>query len=186
MPPNFGRKWGTECLNTRFPLPILLCAGYSVKLIFFSCNITKSLSGRCRVLAANILYTAWIKGRLWIDVEPIHFPPKYVSQISVVRRIFKNLWIFGKKNDSWRKLAIQPDCWVCARFFINTHVCIYKHVVSKYYKYLSNHRWSDDRVTSCINNLPYLSYHFYSPCYHVSRFEVRLLHAEWVFWNKNV
>ena len=28
MPPDFGRKWGTECLNTRFPLPTLLCAGY--------------------------------------------------------------------------------------------------------------------------------------------------------------
>ena len=35
MPPEFGRKWGTECLNTRFPLPTLLCAGYSVKLFFF-------------------------------------------------------------------------------------------------------------------------------------------------------
>ena len=35
MPPEFGRKWGTECLNTRFPLPTLLCAGYSVKLIFY-------------------------------------------------------------------------------------------------------------------------------------------------------
>ena len=35
MPPEFGRKWGTECLNTRFPLPSLLCAGYSVKLILF-------------------------------------------------------------------------------------------------------------------------------------------------------
>ena len=33
MPAEFGRKWGTECLNTRFPLPTLLCAGYSVKLI---------------------------------------------------------------------------------------------------------------------------------------------------------
>ena len=33
MPPEFGRKWGTECLNTRFPLPNLLCAGHSVKLI---------------------------------------------------------------------------------------------------------------------------------------------------------
>ena len=32
----FGRKWGTECLNTRFPLPTLLCAGYSVKLILIS------------------------------------------------------------------------------------------------------------------------------------------------------
>ena len=34
MPPELGGKWGTECLNTRFPLPSLLCAGYSVKLIY--------------------------------------------------------------------------------------------------------------------------------------------------------
>ena len=32
-PPEFGRKWGTECPNTRFSLSTLLCAGYSVKLI---------------------------------------------------------------------------------------------------------------------------------------------------------
>ena len=31
MPPEFGGKWGTECFNTRFPVPNLLCAGYSVK-----------------------------------------------------------------------------------------------------------------------------------------------------------
>ena len=31
MPPELGGKWGTEYLNTRFPLPTLLCAGYSVK-----------------------------------------------------------------------------------------------------------------------------------------------------------
>ena len=31
MPPEFGRKWGTECHNTMLPLPTLLCAGYSVK-----------------------------------------------------------------------------------------------------------------------------------------------------------
>ena len=35
MLPKFGRKWGTECLNTRFPLPTLQCAGYNVKLIFY-------------------------------------------------------------------------------------------------------------------------------------------------------
>ena len=35
MPPELGGKSGTECLNTRFPLPILLCAGYSVKLSLF-------------------------------------------------------------------------------------------------------------------------------------------------------
>ena len=35
MPSELGGKWGTEWLNTRFPLPTLLCAEYSVKLIFF-------------------------------------------------------------------------------------------------------------------------------------------------------
>ena len=34
MPSQFGEKWRTEYLNTRFPLPTLLCAGYSVKLIY--------------------------------------------------------------------------------------------------------------------------------------------------------
>ena len=32
MPPEIGEKWETEYLNTRLPLPTLLCAGYSVKL----------------------------------------------------------------------------------------------------------------------------------------------------------
>ena len=32
LPTEFGGKWGTECLNTRLPLPTMLCAGYSVKL----------------------------------------------------------------------------------------------------------------------------------------------------------
>ena len=30
MPAVFGEKWETKCLYTRFPLPTLLCAGYSV------------------------------------------------------------------------------------------------------------------------------------------------------------
>ena len=33
-PPEFGGKCATECLNIRFPLPTLLCAEYSVKLIY--------------------------------------------------------------------------------------------------------------------------------------------------------
>ena len=36
MSPEFGRKWGTECFNTRFPLLTLQCAGHSVKLISFT------------------------------------------------------------------------------------------------------------------------------------------------------
>ena len=31
--PRIGGKWGTECLNTRFTLPTLRCAGYIVKLL---------------------------------------------------------------------------------------------------------------------------------------------------------
>ena len=34
MPPELGGEWETECLNTRLPMPTLLCAGYSVKLIY--------------------------------------------------------------------------------------------------------------------------------------------------------
>ena len=33
MPPEFSGKWRTECLNTRFPVPTVLCAGYILKLI---------------------------------------------------------------------------------------------------------------------------------------------------------
>ena len=36
MAPELGGKWGTECHNTSYSLPTLLCAGYSVKLIFIS------------------------------------------------------------------------------------------------------------------------------------------------------
>ena len=45
MPPELGRKWGTEWLNTRFPLSTQLYAGYSVKLIFiYYYRISLSLS----------------------------------------------------------------------------------------------------------------------------------------------
>ena len=45
MPPEFGRKRGTECVNTRLPLPNLLCTGYSVKLIYlFYLKNTKCVS----------------------------------------------------------------------------------------------------------------------------------------------
>ena len=33
QPTQFGGKLGTECINTKFPLPTLPCAGYNVKLI---------------------------------------------------------------------------------------------------------------------------------------------------------
>ena len=40
--PKFGGKFGTECLSTKLPLPNLLCAGKSVKLI--NDNIWKQVS----------------------------------------------------------------------------------------------------------------------------------------------
>ena len=51
MPPDFGRKWGKECLNTRSPLPTLLCAGYSVKLIY--------------LFIYGFIYEAGLFGRKW-------------------------------------------------------------------------------------------------------------------------
>ena len=34
MPAESGRKWRTVCLNTKFPLPTLLCAGHSWFILF--------------------------------------------------------------------------------------------------------------------------------------------------------
>ena len=39
MPPEFCGKWGTVCLNTKFPMPALLYAGYSVKLILYTMTL---------------------------------------------------------------------------------------------------------------------------------------------------
>ena len=39
MPPEYGRKWGTECLT----LSTLLCAGYCVKLIYLFFSIKSTL-----------------------------------------------------------------------------------------------------------------------------------------------
>ena len=40
------KKWETEYLKSRFLLPTLLSAGYSVKLIFLYSNITKNSQQR--------------------------------------------------------------------------------------------------------------------------------------------
>ena len=59
MPPEFGRKWGTELLNTRFPLPTLLCAGYSVKLKqkhVSICNENELGVGKMKVMYVGFKY----------------------------------------------------------------------------------------------------------------------------------
>ena len=37
MLPESGRKWGTECLNTRFPLPIYLLFHFNNKVVIVRC-----------------------------------------------------------------------------------------------------------------------------------------------------
>ena len=54
----FGRKWGTVCLNTRLPLPTVLFTGYSVKLINWILNkifIYLQLKNRSRALRESAL-----------------------------------------------------------------------------------------------------------------------------------
>ena len=41
MPLELGEKWGTVCLNTRLPLSTLMCAEYSVMLIYLFIKSTK-------------------------------------------------------------------------------------------------------------------------------------------------
>ena len=56
MPPEFGGKWGSENLNTRFPLPTLLCARCSVKLIHSKFQIIHTDCQMFRKLGG-----AWVK-----------------------------------------------------------------------------------------------------------------------------
>ena len=57
MPPEIGKKWGTECLNTRFPLPTLLRAGYSVKLIIkYTYLRTFSRSNQQSIMLTSLLF----------------------------------------------------------------------------------------------------------------------------------
>ena len=51
------RRSGVWSLNTRFPLPILLCAGYNVNLILFycfSCRKTQGVFDKCMLENLNM------------------------------------------------------------------------------------------------------------------------------------
>ena len=87
MPSEIGRKWETECLNTRFPVPSLLWAGYSVKLIIdknrriisivtkrrlsqseFSCrNRTREAKSNLIIDIPNILCRLWPQSLLLLN-----------------------------------------------------------------------------------------------------------------------
>ena len=67
-PPEFGREWGTECINTSFSLPTLLCTGYSVQLIFKLTNIYFSLETQSQCFTMN-----------QINMKDRVFPLYYIS-----------------------------------------------------------------------------------------------------------
>ena len=63
MPPELGGKSGMECFNTRFPLPTLLCAGYSVKLIDFLLALVARQSASLLNQYLEVLYVEKIDGK---------------------------------------------------------------------------------------------------------------------------
>ena len=56
MPPEFSKKWGTECLNTRFPLPTLQCTGYSVKRILILLFLYSSTKAKTKRMSSGTLF----------------------------------------------------------------------------------------------------------------------------------
>ena len=71
MPPEFGRKWATECFNTRFPLPTLLCAGYSVKLFFY--YLTLSTNERVALfVSVDVVSVDVVGGRIVVSERQRH------------------------------------------------------------------------------------------------------------------
>ena len=103
MPPEFGRKWGTECLNTGFPLPTLLCAGYSVKLIYlfyFDIRVMKqdsqSLTSQCHIILLS--HTIYISNdinsmsREYLNVQ------RLLRFMSTIVEVSQNMYIYVKNK----------------------------------------------------------------------------------------
>ena len=64
MPPKLGGKWGTECLNTRFPLPTLLCARLFIYIfahLFKLFNRVYCKNEKNIILSFLILFLLFIK-----------------------------------------------------------------------------------------------------------------------------
>ena len=59
MPPEFGRKWGTEWLNTRFLLPTLPYAGYNVKLYIYLLSIISIIYYLYLLSISSIYLLSW-------------------------------------------------------------------------------------------------------------------------------
>ena len=55
MSPKLGGKWGTECLSTRFPLPILLVTGYSMMKLIYNSVFFNSFIRKKKYIYATIV-----------------------------------------------------------------------------------------------------------------------------------
>ena len=99
MPPEFGRKSGTECLNTRFPLPTLLCAGYRVKLI-------KQNDCRLKFYLDYVYISLFRFFEILLKCIDVW---KYISKIwwlFSLKLIFNVLMLFNVSHFVWNELQI--------------------------------------------------------------------------------
>ena len=71
---NYSVIIGTECLNTRFPLPTLLCAGYSVKLIrlvkLYNFHKFHNHCSKINSKAQSLIYVAYFQLCPW-NIFPV-------------------------------------------------------------------------------------------------------------------
>ena len=74
MPSEFGGKWETECLNIRFPLSTLLCAGYS------------------DAVAQRLNVNAKVMGSIFIQVKlvPSAYPVVYSVKLNYKKLYYSN------------------------------------------------------------------------------------------------
>ena len=76
MCPEFGRKWETECLNTRFPLPTEMYARYSVKLVYF--DLINSIISFQLIIRSNYLWVSEMV-TIWVNCTIQAYKNFYVA-----------------------------------------------------------------------------------------------------------
>ena len=102
----FGRKWGKECLNNRFSMPTLQCAGYSVKPIYFNylfCylverqNVYTALNSNTGAVVAK-----WLK-RLTVDAKVVD--SKLIWRNKIFNIFISSFWKWNHASIIRRKVA---------------------------------------------------------------------------------
>ena len=106
MPPEFGRKQGTECLNTRFPLPTPLCAGYSVKLIYliyFDFKIYEKVNIKSVPYSTIYLFN---KNKIYINFSARTYHLKGKQMILAIYILY--IYMYVCVSQSKRNLYYEP------------------------------------------------------------------------------